>query len=349
MKTLLIAGTATALIVGTAFKLIDNKQTVQDNVYRRDPERSVLVQADTASLQSLNRSYTYTGTFHPIREVMVIPQIHGEVTGVYFKEGDIVRDGARLVQIDDELLQAQLASAETSYEIARRNFERNEKAASGGGISPIQLDGYRLTFKNAEANLKQLRKQIEMSQLKAPFNGTMTFRDVEIGSVVGNNPVARITDLSLLKLEIAVPEKEIGLFRVGDTLEVGTQAFPGLRFEATVDYVAKRADDAHNYAVKMLVKNNRAEALKAGMYGAATLRTTLNQSGIVIPRSALLGSVKDPQVFLIENEVAMLRSVTTGAGSGDRVEVVDGIRAGDIVVTGGQINLSAGTKVRIAQ
>lgn len=347
--TLIVAGAVVALIAGTAFKLADNKEAVEKNVYRRDPDGKVLVQTDTVAVQSFDRVYGYTGTFVPVREVMIVPQVHGEVTGVFFEEGDKVRSGAKLVQVDDELLQAQFASAEASYQIAKRNLERHEKAAGSGGVSPIQLDGYRLTYKNAEAQWKQLAKQIRLSQMIAPFAGTVTFKDVEAGAVVSTSPVARVTDLSQLKLEFVVPEKEIALFHVGDQMPIETAAMPGKHFSGRIHYVAKRADDAHNYTVKVLVDNDASVSLKAGMYGNASLKGSLGTESLAVPRSALLGSVKDPQVFVVQNEVAVLRHITTGVSSSDRVAVIAGIEPGEIVVTGGQINLAPGIKVEIAQ
>lgn len=351
MKTkIVITGVVAALIAGTTMKLFSNKQTVENNIYRLNPEKKVFVQADTAVSRSLERTFSYTGSFAPNREVMIIPQVHGEVTGVFFTEGQSVRQGSQLVQVDDELLQAQHVSALANYETAMRSLVRYEKASSGGGVSELQLDNYRLNLKNAESQLKQLTKQIKLSRIEAPFAGTITLKDVEVGSVVGSAPIARVTDLSRLKLEIDVPEKEIKMFREGDAMSIVTDAYPELIFKGTIQYVAERADDAHNYSVKILIDNSDpAKQLKAGMYGTASLSNGHQKSTIIVPRTALLGSAKNPQVFLIDGQVAKLTSIKTGAGNGKSVEVIAGIKAGDIVVTGGQINLSDGTKVEITR
>lgn len=350
MKTkLIVTGVIVALVAGTTIKLFSNKNMVESNVYRLNPEKRVLVQADTAILQNLDRTFTYTGTFVPFKEVMIVPQVHGEVKGVYFSEGEVVAKGKKLIQVDDELLQAQYVSAEANYETAKRSLYRYESASLGGGVSQLQLDNYRLNLKNAESQIKQLLKQIGLSKIEAPFSGTITFKDVEFGSVVGSNPVARITDLSQLKLEVSVPEKEIGLFKEGQSINITTDVHPGKIFKGQIDYVADRADDAHNYMVKVLVKNTNAASLKAGMYGTAFLNTDLNKNSIVIPRAALLGSAKNPQVFVVQGNEARLKSIQTGAGNGDSVEVTEGIESGELVVIGGQINLTNGSKVEIAK
>lgn len=252
-------------------------------------------------------------------------------------------------KIDDELLQAQYASAEANYTTAKRNLERYESASTGGGVSQLQLDNYRLSFKNAESELKQLSKQIRLSKLEAPFAGTITFKDVEKGSVVGNGAVARVTDLSQLKLEISVPEREIKMFREGSVISITTDVYPDKTFKGKVEYVAQRADDAHNYVVKVLLKNNSATPLKAGMYATASLSTDVAKSSIVVSRAALLGSAKNPQVFVVKNNVVTLKSIQTGASNGNSVEVVSGLEAGELIVTTGQINLTEGSKVEIVK
>jgi RND family efflux transporter MFP subunit len=349
-KKIIIPAVAAVLITATAFKLLSNKKEVESNIYHVDPEKKVLVQADTVYVQRLRRDFTYTGTFIPVREVMIIPQVHGEVTEVYFHEGQKVRQGERLLQIDDELLQAQLISIEANFETAKRNLERYEKASVSGGVSPMQLDNYRVNFKNAESQLKQVTKQIQLSSIEAPFAGTITFKDVEPGTIAGASPVARITDISKLKLEISVPETEINIFKRGSFISIQTDAYAGKKFDGLVDYVSERADGAHNYTVKIVVRNDEAATpVKAGMYGKATVNNAAGQESITIPRSGLLGSAKNPQVFVIKGNEAVLTSIETGSTNGEAIEVLRGLYPGDVVVTGGQINLTTGSKVDIAK
>ena len=350
MKTqIILSGVVVAIIAGTTIKLFSNKSLVADGVYHRDGDMKILVQVDSVRNDNFQKSFTYTGTFTPIKEVFIVPQVHGEVTNVTFKEGDVVSQNQQLVQVDDDLLQAQLTAAETSYQTAKRNLERYQLASSSGGVSQLQLDNLNLNFRNAEAQLKQLTKQISLSKLKAPFTGTVTFKDVEVGSVVGNSAIARITDLSQMKLEISVPEKEVGMFHEGDEVLVDTDVYPTKSFKGVVCFVADRADNAHNYTIKIAVTNEDSSArLKAGMYGVASVSKTLNNGALLIPRSALLGSAKNPQVFVIDDDTAGLKTIQTGTTNEDFIEVTMGLSAGEIVVTGGQINLTDGVKVAIA-
>jgi len=350
MKTkIIIASVALLLIVGTTMKLKSNKRIVESNLYHPDTTQRILVHAGTAELKNLEGTFTYTGAFAPNREVNLIPQAHGQVTGIFFEEGDYVKAGKLLVQVDNDLLMAQEAAAEASYQTAQRTLQRNESAAASGGVSGAQLDNLRLNAEQALSQLKQLRKQIAMCRLEAPFSGTITFRDVEPGSLAGNGPVARVTDLSQLKLEISVPEKEIGMFREGDYASVTNDLYPDKAFRGRISYVAERAGSAHSYLVRIVVPNtdNRL-VIRAGMYGTVTINKNLTTS-LLIPRIALLGSAKNPQVFIIRDSAVALVNIRTGRSNLSSIEVEQGLRAGDLVVTSGHINLAAGSKVAIVR
>jgi RND family efflux transporter MFP subunit len=349
MKTkVIIISTVTVLLLSVGFKLKNNKRTVEENVYRPDVNKKVLVEAESVSLKNFDKPLSYTGTFTAFREVMLIPQVHGEVQLVSFEEGDLVKQGKTLIQIDDDLLQAQYVAAEASYNTAKRNLERHESAASSGGVSKLQLDSYQLNLKSAESQLKQLAKQIELSRMTAPFSGTITLRDVEPGSVVGGSPVARITDLTQLKLEISVPEKEIMLFKEGENAMISSDIYPGQLITGKIEYVADRADNAHNYIVRVLIKNSTENPLKAGMYGSVVMHKDLSKKTLLIPRMALLGSAKNPQVFVIKDDKAIVKDIQTGYTNSESIEVLSGLLEGDMVVTSGHINLTNGSNVTIA-
>ena len=349
-KKIVIAIVALLVIALAAVKLFSNQQTVEEKVYRPDANKKILLKAQAVTPKDLDKTFTYTGTFRPFREVMLTPQVEGRVTALYFEEGSVIPEGKLLVQIDDELLRAQYISAEASYETARRNFERYEKASESEGVSKMQYDNYWQQYKNAESQLKQLDKNIRLSKIIAPFAGTITQKNVETGSVVDpKGSVGRLTDLSQLKLEIAVPENEIYLFKEGENATIQTEIYSGQSLTGKIDYVSDRADDSHNYTVKILLKNSHAKELKAGMYGRAVMSKDLQAATLTIPRSALLGSAKNPQVYIVESDKAVLRDVVTGNSNGLEIEVVNGLKSGEVVVVSGQINLSNGTPVTITK
>lgn len=348
-KNILVAVVVLGVLVAVGLRLAGNAKVAQNKAYLPDVDKAVLVQAKTITKTSFDSEYNYSGTFAPNREILLMPLAQGEVKAVYFAEGKQVAAGQLLLKVDDALLQSQLIAVRAAYENAKTNYERYQKASTSEGITKMQLDGSLLQLKSAESQLKQLEVAISKCTYKAPFAGTITQRSVEIGSVTGGSPIGRLTDMATLKLEVNVPESDITLFKTGLNVQVSTDLYPGEFFKGDIEFVSARGDETHNYMVKIRVPNAGKSKLKAGMYGKVSLQQRLNGSALTIPRTALLGSAKKPQVFAVVDQKAILRNIVTGRNNGSSVEVLDGLKEGDVVVVGGQINLTDSCRVEISK
>src|SRR5579859_1015864 len=210
------------------------------------------------------------------------------------------------------------------------------------------MDNARTQLLTSQAQIEQLKKQIGQYTISAPFSGVITARNFDLGAVVSpGTPLATLTDISSLKLELNVPERYVAQFRNGMPIAVITDVYPGTAFTGRVWMIASKADASHNYTIKVLVPNNAGHPLKAGMYGNVTVGNTSSHQAISIPRSALIGSAQNPQVYVVANGVARVRDIETGAGNATSVEVSKGLHAGEVIVSGGLVNLSDGAKVSI--
>ncbi|MEI8086631.1 MAG: efflux RND transporter periplasmic adaptor subunit [Paludibacter sp.] len=350
MKKNIITVIIIVLVVGAAgYKLAANVKVAKNKAYIPELSKAVVVKTQEVLKSDFNYEFTYSGTFTPNREIMLIPQAMGEVKGVYFKEGDVVSEGKLLLQVDDAMLQSQLIAAKASYDNAKTNYERFKSASTSDGVTKMQVDGNYLQMKAAESQLKQLEIGIKKAKLTAPFSGSITMRNVEMGSVVGQSPIARLTDISSLKLEINVPETDIIFFQTGNTVNIKSELYPTESFHGKVEFVSDRGDDSHNYIVKIRVANSSKNKLKAGMYASVTLDKKMDAGALNIPRLALLGSAKKPQVYVAENGKAILREIVVGRSNGTSIEVLKGIAVGEKVITNGQINLVDSCKITVAK
>jgi len=342
------AGILVLLVSFIAVKLMSNKKEVEAKVYRKDPNLRATVQADTVKYTPFSETAAFLGSFAPVREVTISSETTGKVVRVGIKEGSQVSAGSLIAQLDTELLQAQLQSAMASYNNAETTLRRYEQASNG--VTKLQLDNARTQMLTDKAQIDQLRKQISMCSIKAPFSGIITSKNFELGAVISTGAqIAQLTDISSLKLEISVPEKNIVQFSKAQALNVVTDVYPNEKFHGVVDMIAAKADASHNYTVKILVSNSAATVLKAGMYGRISFNDITTGQAISIPRSALVGSSSRPQVFVIENGISKLRNIQTGASNETSIQVTQGLHTGEIVATGGLINLVEGSKVTIAK
>ena len=343
-----ITGVVILGLVGlVVVKLLGNKEEVEEKVYKKDPDRKVTIQADTVHPAPMNQSASFLGAFAPVREVTISSETTGRVVSVKVEEGSAVNAGAIIAQLDTDLLRAQLAAAKANYDNAVTTLKRYEAAASG--VTKLTMDNASTQVLTYQSQVAQYEKQIRMCTIKAPFSGIITSRNFELGAVVATGAqMAELTNIDQLKLEVNVPEGNISSFKDGQSIPVFTDVYADKTFNGTVDMVGTKADASHNFVLKVLV-NNSARLLKAGMYGRIQLKEALQNNVISVPRSALIGSSKVPKVFVIENGIAHIREIESGAGNEYVVEVRNGLQQGEIVATGGLVNLYEGAKVSIAK
>lgn len=349
-KALILILLIVVIIILIIFALLNNKKKALDNIYKPSIE-SIAVNIEKAVPSQLQVNLNYVGSFLANETIDMIPQSAGNVIKIYFKEGDIVTKDSILVQIDDEVLQAQIIGAQASYENAKKNYERYQNVADKSGISQSQLDQYYLNVQTAKSQYLQLKKQINNCKIVAPFSGFISDKNIDEGSFVSTTTkIAKLTDINKLKLQISVPENEISYFHKGQKMRIVISALNNLIMEGSVNYVSAVADESHNFIVKLLINNPKYQ-IKVGMYANVYLDKTFQRTGFVLKRSALLGSVIKPQLYVVNpaDSRVHLVNVELGKYNADNIEIINGLKEGDMVVTNGQINLEQGTKVSIIQ
>lgn len=336
-----------ALVAAVAFKLVNNKKEVEAKVYQPDVNTTALVQVDTVKSGKFDVKATFTGSFSPNREVTIASETTGKVIKVNVEEGSHVNAGQLIAKLDDNVVQAQLQSAQASYDKARNTLSRYEQAVSG--VTKLQLDNAKAESLTTQAQVEQYKTQIKQFTISAPFSGIITSRNFELGAIVSpGTEMATLTDISAVKLEISVPEKNIVEFRVGQAIDINMDVYPGTVFRGKVDIIGSKADASHNFQVKIVVPNIKS-SIKSGMYGTVVLESLGSDGALTIPRSALIGSAVKPQVYVVQSGTSKLRDIQIGNSNETRIQVTDGLQKGDIVITGGLVNLSDGTKVSIAK
>jgi RND family efflux transporter MFP subunit len=308
----------------------------------------VPVSVTAVKRQKLENTLSLVGNINASADVNVISETQGTVTAVFVKVGMTVRPGTVLVQVDDEIPRSTKAAAEISYQKSQRDYQRAEELYQENSISVSQLDASRLAMKAAENQLDIARRQLENTHIKTPIGGTVNARYVDLGTMVQpGKPVANIVDINTLKVRLNVSEREAFQLKAGDHVEIGTDVYPGTLFDGTIDNIASKADEAHTYPVEIVVRNSAKHPLKAGMFARIGFKSIAPTDALTIPRIALIGSIKDAQVFVVRANVARICTVVIGRQSSELLEVASGLAEGDTVVTSGQNNLTDQARVQI--
>ena len=336
-----------ALIGLTVMKLMSNKEKAEAKIYIHDAEASILVEQTQLSNHTFESAFTFLGTFEPIRQNTIGSDAQGKIIRLNIEEGDRVSQGQVIAKIDDELLQLQLQNAEVSLEGQKSDDNRYSNLAKENAVAGMQVEKTKLGLRSAEIQKKQIQKQLRSTNITAPFSGVITKKMVDLGSVIGaGSPLFEITDISSLKLTINVPERDILKFKINQTVKVNVDIYGDRAFEGKVSNLSVVADKSHNFKVQITIKNSKQE-LMGGMYGSVALNNSKSITALAIPRKALVGSSKNPQVYVIQNGKSILTSFTAGTSDGEFIEVVNGLSKTDQIVTRGQVNLQNNSNVKI--
>jgi RND family efflux transporter MFP subunit len=345
--TVVIAIIVIGVIIGI---LLMNKSRREEKLKKVEIQTTVPVFTAKVTEDKVIDTLSLVGTTAPFNEVVVSAETAGRVTGLYFDVGSNVGKGKMLIKLDDEVKRATLENAEANFEKAKKDYERFELLLETKSITEVQYEAAKLTYKQAESALKIAVRQLRDSKIICPLSGIVISKNVEIGTYLNTgNPVATIVNIDRLKVKVYVPELEAFKLKEGDEVELTTEVYPGTVFNGKITTINAKADDAHSYLVEITVNNNKSHPLRAGLFARVFFKTLESLTATVIPRSALIGSIKDAKVFVIENNVARLRNIIVGSEYGNKMEVVEGLSVGETIVVNGQVNLRDSVAVTITQ
>ncbi len=348
ITTLVILG-ALAVIVFTLMKNKKENKAKTDIVAEKNA--AVSVKIATVKTEDVSLDFVSNGNFEPTQELTFSAEKSGKVIRVLAKEGDVVREGQVLAIVRGDVINVNAQTAEAAYQTAQTDYTRFENAYKTGGVTKQQLDQSRLAMINAQSNLKQAKINVGDTEIKSPISGVINKKMIEVGSILAGMPptnMFEIVNISKLKLKVSVNENQVAGLKLGNIIKVTSNVYPDKVFNGKITFIAPKADATLNFLIEIEITNNASNDLKAGMYGTALFASTQQKQNLmIVPRNAFVGSVSSNQVFVIENGIAKLKTVTAGRIFGDKVEILNGLSNGETVIVTGQINLQDGSKVEV--
>jgi RND family efflux transporter MFP subunit len=335
---------------------------------REGSRPAVAVEVAKVVTADLEERIDVVGSLAPKFEADVKSEYSGVVTEVYVTEWVRVKKGTLLAKLDTreisaavEAARAALVQAEVAENKATREYARTLKLKEVGLITQQNMDDALSAKEAAIAATASARAQLNVAEtrlakavISAPMDGVISFRGVSVGDYVENmgstKPMFRIVDNRLLDMTVAVPSGNMGALRLGQPLTFSTDVFPGRTFTGRVMYINPAVDEV-NRSVKVVAEvRNEPEELRGGLFVKGQVLTGTRNGVLVIPRAALLSwdvTKNQGEVFVVRDQNATMRTVHTGSTSGDVVEIVSGLSAGELVVTRGAFNVREGDKLDI--
>lgn len=253
-----------------------------------------------------------------------------------FQKGMIARQQLEAIELQKEIAATSLTAAEARLTAAEK------------GASPEQLAVLEAQVKQAESALEMARLQLSYTRVTAPITGVLAQFSVEVGSMAAPAVTAGlILDQSKMKANAFVPESYVNSLRIGDRVPIEAKAAPGVSFTGTITAISPLADQTtRQFPVEFSVVN-ASNLLKAGMIGTAQITTGAANDQLVVPVGAVLFEGEQAYVYVVEDGYAVRRNITTGLSSGELIAVLQGLAAGEQVISRGQHQVKNGMIVEV--
>ena len=290
-----------------------------------------------------------TGVALADQDVMVAAEESGMIEEILVEKGARVAAGEPILEIDDDVLQAQVAQARAQAELAQQTWERRktlwEEDRVGSEIAYLEA---RFAAEQTAANLEGLEARLARTTIRAPFDGVLDERRVEIGSMVSpGQTVARVVALARVKVAAGVPERYAPDVRAGGRATVYFDVLPGEAFPATISYVGASVNAQNRTFPIEIGMSNPRSLVKPEMVANVVVDRRSVDDAIVVPQDALVRVEEGYVVFVDEDGVAREREVAVGPSQNNRVVVEHGLEAGDRLIVVGHRSVAEGDRLNV--
>lgn len=308
-----------------------------------------LVAVERVRQDQLTDTVDAIGTAKANESVTLTAKVTDTVSRVHFEDGDYVETGAVLVELTNQEEEAQLAEAQANLDDANSQLRRLQDLSKRGLTAASDLDVARTTAAAAEARLNSVLAQLQDRVVQAPFSGLLGFREVSPGTLV--TPTTEITtldDVSTIKLDFTVPETFLGAMSPGARVVARSASYPDREFDGVVRTVGSRVDPVTRAIAVRAQIPNEDRALRPGML--LTVHVVMaERTALLIPESAVYQMEDRAYVYRVDSDRrAHEHEIKLGERRVGRVEVLDGLEEGDLIVTEGIVKLRDGMPVRFA-
>lgn len=288
------------------------------------------------------------GALRSNESVMLRPEVSGRIAAIHFRDGQPVKKGQVLVALDATLNEAEVAQARAELELARNNLKRTEDLARKNFVSDSAQEQAAANVEVLAARLKLAEARLAKMRVTAPFDGVVGIRNISVGDYVKDGAdLVNIEDIAQLKVDFRLPERHFPQLRVGQAVEVVADALPGSRYRGTIDAINPRIDaNGRSLEVRARLTNTDGR-LRPGMFARVRVIVGERAAALLVPEEAIVPLGDDFFVYTVSDGKANRMRVKLGVRREAMVELLEGVKAGDLVVTAGMRVQRDGQPVRV--
>jgi len=308
---------------------------------------AVGVETAKVSASGFQDDVAAVGSLKSNESVVLRPEIAGRIAAIHLREGMPAAKGAVLVALDAATQAAELRQAEANLALSQANFKRTEDLYQKKFVAERARDEAAANLKVLEAAVALAQAKLQKTQIRAPFAGIVGIRNVSVGDYVKEGQeLINIEDIGSLKVDFRLPESYLSRLQKGQAVELSSDALPGQTFKGVLDAIDPLLD-ASGRAISLRARlANPDLKLRPGMFVRVRLAFGGERQGLSVPEEALVPAGNDNFVFRVAAGKAQRVMVKIGQRRGATVEIAEGLKVGDEVVTAGQLKLRDGVPVK---
>ena len=307
-----------------------------------DEEETPPVPVETTAPARGDIYATYSGTapIEAYAEADVIAKVEGEVRELLAEEGDPVAKNQVLAKLDGDRLRLELNESKARLQKMQRDFERNDELKSKGLISEGDYEKLQYDLQALQASYNLASLELNYTQIRAPIEGVVSERYIKLGNTIKvGDPVFRVTSLDPLVAYIFVPEREFRQIAADQPVLISVDALDGEPVVASVTRVSPIVDpDTGTFKITIEINDNDGR-IKPGMFGRMNIVYDKHENVLQVPRSAISERAGESSVFVVENDLGIRKTVTTGYSDGGMIEITSGLTDDERVITIGHVGL----------
>ncbi|GAB2595478.1 efflux RND transporter periplasmic adaptor subunit [Nitrincola alkalisediminis] len=311
------------------------------------PRGGLPAEVHRVEIASLDHVLRGVGTLRANESVIIRSEISGRVESILFNEGEMVTQGQELFRLDSASYNAELAQAQAQANLSRQEYQRAADLLERRVGSQNDRDTKLAQLRVNEAQVEFAKTNLDKTRIRAPFAGMIGLRHISPGDfITSGQDLVELTDFSEMKIDFAMPERNLGQLSIGQTIMIEVDAFPGVKFSGEIFAISPSSNTrSHNINVRASIPNPDGR-LRPGLFSKVEIVIGRDDHAIMIPEQAIMPL--DNAFFVMkmdENNILSMAPVTMGARRFGEVQITEGLTPGDVVVTAGQIKLQPGMPI----
>jgi membrane fusion protein (multidrug efflux system) len=312
-----------------------------------EKNKSTGVQAYIVQPASFAETLEVPGNILANESVEIHPEMSGRIVALNLQEGKTIEKGTVLAKLYDGDLVAQLRKLEVQLQLAQKTEERQAQLLRVQGISQQDYDISLLQVNNLKADIGIIKTSLEKTEIKAPFNGQISLKNISVGAyVTPANVITKINQNNILKVDFAIPEKYSARIKLGQLVALVT-AGNIAEINAKIIAIDPNVEEKSRSLLVRAQLINLTKAVLPGSFAKIKISFDPDPNALLVPAQAILPQARGKKIIVYRNGIAQFQDVTTGVRSAEKIQIIEGLNSGDTIVVTGLMSIRPEGKITI--